>query len=141
MIDSIVSDPHRTLNSYQPSKIALTDTATETSGVAITSLVCVILGFLTGQITGPPAFITGHIARKRIGNSGAILSSSGMALTGLIHGHTSTVVAFTLVFALLIGWIWFDSAFHKPESTLDFVKSAHVGASRSNPWNPFLQSA
>ena len=104
------------------------------SGAAIASLVCGILGFLTGPITGIPALITGHIARKKIRNSGGTLAGSGMALTGLILGYTSTVVVFVVVLAhfvlLLIGWIWVDSIIREPEKKVDFVPPAHVESSR-----------
>jgi Domain of unknown function (DUF4190) len=99
----------------------------KTSGAAIASLVCGILGFLTGPITGIPALITGHIARKRIRNSGGTLAGSGMALTGLILGYTSTVVVFV---PLLIGWIWVYSIIREPEKKVDFVPPAHVESSR-----------
>jgi len=106
----------------------------KTSGAAIASLVCGILGFLTGPITGIPALITGHIARKKIRNSGGTLAGSGMALTGLILGYTSTIVVFVVVLAhfvlLLIGWIWVDSIIREPEKKVDFVPPAHVESSR-----------
>lgn len=99
----------------------------KTSGTAIASLVCGILGFLSGPITGIPALITGHIARKKIRNSGGTLAGSGMALTGLILGYTLTVAHFVL---LLIGWIWIHSIIREPEKKVDFVPPSHVDSSR-----------
>ena len=102
----------------------------KTSGAAIASLVCGILGFLTGPITGIPALITGHIARNKIRNSGGTLAGSGMALTGLILGYTSTVLVLAYFVLLLIGWIWVDSIIREPEKKVDFVPPAHVESSR-----------
>lgn len=101
-----------------------------TSRAAIASLVCGILGFLTGPITGIPALITGHIARKKIRNSGGTLAGSGMALTGLIFGYTSTVVVLAHFVLILIGWIWVHSVIREPEKKVDFVPPAHVESSR-----------
>ena len=102
----------------------------KTSGAAIASLVCGILGFLTGPITGIPALITGHIARKKIRNSGGTLAGSGMALTGLILGYTSTIVVLAHFGLLLIGWIWVHSITQEPEKKVDFVPRAHVESSK-----------
>lgn len=54
----------------------------KTSGAAIARLVCGILGFLTGPITGIPALITGHIACKKVRNSGGTLDGSGNGFDG-----------------------------------------------------------
>lgn len=102
----------------------------KTSGVAIAILVCGVLGFLTGPITGIPALITGHIARKKIRNSGGTLAGSGMALTGLILGYTSTILVLAHLVLLLIGWIWIHPIIREPEKKVDFVPPVHVESSR-----------
>lgn len=102
----------------------------KTSRAAIASLVCGILGLLTGPVTGIPALITGHVARKNIRNSGGTLAGSGMALTGLILGYTSTVVVLTHFVLLLIGWMWVHSVVQEPEKKVDFLPPAHVESSR-----------
>ena len=53
-----------------------------TNGMAIASLVCGCLGFLT-CISGIVAIILGHIARKQIRESGGTQQGEGMALAGL----------------------------------------------------------
>jgi hypothetical protein len=102
----------------------------KTSGAAIASLVCGLLGFLTGPITGIPALITGHIARKKIRNSGGAISGSGMALTGLILGYVSTVVVLAHFALLLVGWTWVNSIIREPEKKVDFMPPAHAESSR-----------
>lgn len=60
----------------------------QTSGLAIASMVCGILGFLTCGVTGIPAIITGHIARSSFKRNPS-LEGKGMALAGLITGYFS----------------------------------------------------
>lgn len=62
------------------------------SGLAITSLVLGVLGFLTLALTSLPAIICGHVARSRIRRSEGAITGSGIALTGLIGGYASIVV-------------------------------------------------
>jgi len=121
----------RKMNPYNTPEITPTGgNLPKTSGVAIASLVCGILVFLTGPITGIPALITGHIARKKIRNSGGTLAGSGMALTGLILGYTSTVVILAHFVLLLIGWTWVHSTIREPEKKVDFAPPTHVESSR-----------
>jgi hypothetical protein len=57
-----------------------------TSGLAITSLVLGILGFLCDPLLAIAAVVTGHIARSQIRkNTG--LKGGGLALTGLVLGY------------------------------------------------------
>jgi len=66
--------------------------APKNPGLAITSLVCGIVGFLTGPLTGIPAIITGHLALGKINKSAGSLGGSGKAITGLILGYITTVL-------------------------------------------------
>lgn len=60
---------------------------TGTSGLAIGSLVCGILGFFTLGLTGIAAVIMGHISLSRIKGSAGALAGKGMAIAGLIMGY------------------------------------------------------
>ena len=57
----------------------------ETSGKAIASLICGLLGFMLPAAIA--AVILGHISRSEIRKSGGRLTGSGMALVGLIFGY------------------------------------------------------
>ncbi len=58
-----------------------------TSGLAITSLVCGILGFFCLGITSIVAVITGHLARSKIKRATSSIGGEGLALAGLILGY------------------------------------------------------
>lgn len=64
----------------------------QTSGLAIASLVCGILGFLTCGLTGIAAIVTGHIAMSSIKRGNGTLEGKGMALAGLITGYFSFII-------------------------------------------------
>lgn len=68
------------------------------SGLAVTSLVCGILGFLL-FFPAIIAIICGHIGRAQIEKSGGAQKGSGQALAGLIMGYI--VVAMIPVFGLM----------------------------------------
>ena len=88
-LPSMASNPYQ--SEAQPSNNPVT------CGEAIASLVCGVCVFLLGPIAGIPAVITGHIARKKIRNSGGTISGSGMALAGLILGYASIIVVILAV--------------------------------------------
>lgn len=70
-----------------------------TNGLAIASLVCGLVQFLGFWIvTGIPAIIMGHIARKQIKLSGQ--QGDGMALAGLILGYIGLVLG--IVFVIIV---------------------------------------
>ena len=73
-----------------------------TNGMAIASLVCGLLGFVT-CVSSIAAIILGHIARKQIRESGGRQQGDGMALAGLILGYIVAVlfVAY-IIFAIVI---------------------------------------
>lgn len=62
-------------------------TVTGTSGLAIGSLVCGILAFVSAGLTGLPAVIMGHMSLSRIKSSAGALGGKGMAIAGLIMGY------------------------------------------------------
>lgn len=66
---------------------AMAHAPTGTSGLAIGSLVCGILGFFTLGLTGIAAVIMGHISLSRIKGSAGALGGKGMAIAGLIMGY------------------------------------------------------
>ena len=72
-----------------------------TSGLAIASLVCGILAFLTLGLTGLPAVITGHLALSRIKKAAGALKGGGMAIAGLIMGYLGFGLVFIAVLASL----------------------------------------
>ena len=64
--------------------------APPTSGLAITSMVCGILGLVTClMLPGIPAVICGHMALNRIADPSMRLGGRGMAIAGLIMGYLS----------------------------------------------------
>lgn len=64
----------------------------QTSGLAIASLICGILGFLTCGLTGIAAVITGHLAMSSIKRANGALAGNGMAIAGLITGYLSIMI-------------------------------------------------
>lgn len=58
-----------------------------TSGLAIGSLICGILGFLTLGLTSIPAVIMGHLSLSKIKKSMGALGGKGLAIAGLITGY------------------------------------------------------
>lgn len=69
--------------------------AGRTSGLAIASLICGILGFFTIGVTSLPAIITGHIARGSIKRDSSLVGG-GMALAGLIMGYMVIAALFAI---------------------------------------------
>lgn len=86
-------------NSYPQTTAAVQPQST--SGLAITSLVCGILAFVTMGLAGLPAVITGHLALSAIRKSGGILGGRGMAIAGLIMGYVGFVLIVLAVLAAL----------------------------------------
>ena len=63
-----------------------------TDSLAVASLVCGILAFFClGALTGIPAVICGHMARKRAAQETLPSSNAGLALAGLITGYLGIV--------------------------------------------------
>lgn len=70
------------------------------SGLAIASLICGLLGFVTFGLTGIAAVITGHLALSAIGKANGALAGRGMSITGLITGYLTILI---LPIAVLAG--------------------------------------
>lgn len=64
----------------------------QTSGLAIASVICGPLGFLTAGLSGIAAVITGHMALAAIKRSGGMLTGTGMSITGLVTGYLSMLI-------------------------------------------------
>lgn len=75
-----------------------------TSGLAIASLVCGLVGIVSCSfITGIPAVICGHLALGRIDRSSGALGGRTLALVGLITGYICVVlIAVTSIFLLTV---------------------------------------
>jgi hypothetical protein len=72
-----------------------------TSGNAIASMVCGIIGLITCFIfLGIPAVICGHLALKQINNSALPMGGRGMAICGLVMGYIQII-------SCLVGIVWF----------------------------------
>lgn len=67
-------------------------TLTQTSGLAITSMVLGMLVFLTAGLTAIPAVICGHVSRASIKKSAGAVTGDGFALTGLILGYAGFAI-------------------------------------------------
>ena len=71
-----------------------------TSGLAIASMVCGIVGiffcYLAGLL-GVPAVICGHMALGRISQSPVPIGGRGMAITGLILGYLGILISLAFV--------------------------------------------
>ena len=74
-----------------------THAAPKACGLAVTSLVCGCLGFLTFFITGIPAIITGHLALGKIKRSAGTIGGSGAATTGLILGYVTSAMSLVVI--------------------------------------------
>lgn len=62
------------------------------SGLAIASLICGLLGFVTFGLTGIAAVITGHMALSAIGKANGALAGRGMSITGLVTGYLTILI-------------------------------------------------
>jgi hypothetical protein len=70
----------------------------QTNGLAIAALVCGICQVFFWFLTGVPAVVLGHIARRQIRQTGE--AGDGMALAGLILGYAG--LALTALFVIII---------------------------------------
>jgi len=73
-----------------------------TNGMAIASLVCGLGQLLAGFPAGIAAIILGHLARRRIRETGE--RGEGMARAGLILGYIGTI-GFVLLVLLIVGGV------------------------------------
>lgn len=78
--------------------------APPTSGLAITSLVCGIVGLVTClMLPGIPAVICGHMALNRMADPSVRLAGRGMAIAGLIMGYLSVLCMVGFVMMMIVG--------------------------------------
>lgn len=76
-----------------------------TSGLAIASMICGIVGYLTCWfvgILGIPAVICGHMALNRINTSPYPVGGRGMAISGLILGYLGILITVGSVMAFVV---------------------------------------
>lgn len=77
--------------------------APPTSGLAIASLICGLVGLVTCMfVPGIPAVICGHLALNRMADPSVNMQGRGMAIAGLIMGYIGVLVCavFLLMFLL-----------------------------------------
>ncbi len=74
----------------------------QTSGLAIGSMVCGILGFFTAGLSGIAAVVLGHLGLSRIKKSNGALTGGGFAVTGLVTGYMSALILPIAVIAGLV---------------------------------------
>lgn len=98
MIDISMDGVHQVAMTNTP--LLPSQSASETSGLAIGSMVCGILGFLTFGLSGWVGVALGHIALSQIKKSGGRLTGGGFAVTGLITGYFSGLI---MIVAALVG--------------------------------------
>jgi hypothetical protein len=78
--------------------------ALPTSGLAIASLICGIMGLISCMfLPGIPAVICGHMALKRIEDPAARLTGRGIAIAGLIMGYGAILILAGLLLMMFIG--------------------------------------
>ena len=68
------------------------------NGLAVTSLVLGLAGFIAGPLAAVPAVILGHVALSKINRDGA--AGKGLAITGLVLGYG--IITLTIIFVLII---------------------------------------
>lgn len=76
-----------------------------TSGLAISGMVCGIVGLVTCFfLLGIPAVICGHMAMSQINNSSLPMSGRGMAISGLVMGYLQIIGCLSFLGILLAGF-------------------------------------
>lgn len=75
-----------------------------TSGLAIASLICGIMGLVTCLfLPGIPAVICGHMALSQMAVPGATIGGRGMAISGMVMGYISVVLGLGGIILFAIG--------------------------------------
>lgn len=76
---------------------------TPTSGLALASLICGILGLVTCMLLpGIPAVICGHLALKQMADPALRVGGRGLAIAGLILGYFSILVLVGTMLVILL---------------------------------------
>ena len=79
----------------------------QVSGLAITSLVCGVIGLLTCMlIPGIPAVICGHMALNRIAAAPFQLTGRALAIWGLLCGYLCILVMAAFVAAMIFAMVY-----------------------------------
>lgn len=92
-VPSMPSGGYPQYQQYQPVPFS----GQQTNGLAIAALVCGICQVFFWFLTGVPAVVLGHIARRQIRQTGE--AGDGMALAGLILGYAG--LALTALFVII----------------------------------------
>jgi hypothetical protein len=90
-----------------------------TSGLAIASLVCGILGIVSClylSFLGIPAVICGHLSLSKIKNSTTPIDGRGLAIAGLVMGYICSV--FFIIMAVVVIFIFATGAFGEMRSQM-----------------------
>lgn len=81
-----------------------------TNGLAMAALICGLCQIFFWVLTGVPAIVLGHLARRQIRQTGE--AGDGMALTGMILGYIGLALA--VLFTVIIVLIALSVARHHP---------------------------
>lgn len=73
---------------------------TKTNGLAVAALICGLAQIIVGILSGIPAIILGHMARRQIRQTGE--QGAGMAMAGLVLGYVGVALTVLLVVLLII---------------------------------------
>jgi len=79
--------------------------APKTSGMAIASVVCGILGFCTAGIASLIGLVLGIVALKKINASAGAISGRGLSIGGILLSVVSLLAGVALAAACLFGWL------------------------------------
>lgn len=78
--------------------------APPTSGLAIASLICGILGLVACPfVLSIPAVVCGHMALSRMAQPGVWLGGRGMAIAGLVMGYLGILCILGFVILIAVG--------------------------------------
>jgi uncharacterized protein DUF4190/uncharacterized protein DUF1707 len=86
-----------------------------TSQLAIASLLCGIFQFPFWLVSGIPAIVLGHMARREIRRTGQ--QGAGLAMTGLVLGYIGLLLAILTVIAIVVGVSWLSGHAPPPPPT------------------------
>jgi hypothetical protein len=82
------------------------DAPVPTSGLAIASLVCGIVGIVTCFLPGIAAVICGHMALKQMAAPNAQVTGRGMAVAGLVLGYFSILLMVAMIALIFLGVVF-----------------------------------
>jgi hypothetical protein len=74
-----------------------------TNQLAIAALICGVAQVVFGFLTGIPAIVLGHIARRQIRETGE--DGAGMALAGLILGYVGIALSVIFVVTIIVFFV------------------------------------